>query len=74
MQVDVYRADFNQERRDREKAVGQVDSLKKELEKTKQKLKEIHKVCTWDSHSNFKIVTITCMQRFIPLVQNYVHA
>ncbi|XP_072164726.1 uncharacterized protein [Diadema setosum] len=40
-QMDVYRSDFHQERRDREKAVGQVDSLKKELEKTKTKLKDL---------------------------------
>ncbi|XP_063969356.1 uncharacterized protein LOC129281361 isoform X1 [Lytechinus pictus] len=40
-QIDVFRTDFIQERHDREKAVGQVDSLKKELEKTKKRLEEI---------------------------------
>ncbi|XP_041485562.1 uncharacterized protein LOC121431859 [Lytechinus variegatus] len=40
-QIDVFRTDFIQERHDREKAVGQVDSLKKELEKTKKRLEEL---------------------------------
>ncbi|XP_030835019.1 uncharacterized protein LOC105436869 [Strongylocentrotus purpuratus] len=42
-QIDIFRTDFIQERRDREKAAGQVDTLKKELEKTKKKLEEMQK-------------------------------
>ncbi|XP_072165339.1 uncharacterized protein [Diadema setosum] len=42
-QMEIFRNDFNQERRDREMAVGQVGALREELKKAKIKLKDVQK-------------------------------
>ncbi|XP_041485498.1 uncharacterized protein LOC121431818 [Lytechinus variegatus] len=65
-QMDIFRADFNQERRDREKAVGQVDSLKKELEKTKKKVREMQNQRMEKEHDLYVAARVGGHMFFLP--------
>eukprot|EP00057_Strongylocentrotus_purpuratus_P001910 XP_003723465.1 PREDICTED: filamin A-interacting protein 1-like isoform X1 [Strongylocentrotus purpuratus] len=65
-QIDVFRADFNQERHDREKAVGQVDSLKKELEKTKKKVKEMQRQRMQEEHDLYVAARVGGHALYLP--------